>query len=217
MLDLDLGPLFVGRRREIRPRTVEVLTVCTGNVARSPLAAQLLRLRLAPLDVRVASAGTRPLVAEPMAPEAVRLAASLGIPAADSAAHRARWLSEEHVSGSDLVLAMTREHRTHVVELAPARVRAAFTVREFARLARDLPDTDVRATADTAGAEPHLRVRAVLALLAERRGELGPPAEPADDDVIDPYRRSRQTYELAAAQLVPAVGEVARVLRAILS
>jgi protein-tyrosine phosphatase len=39
------------------------------------------------------------------------------------------------------------------------------------------------------------------------------PADAADDDVIDPYRRSWKTYELTASQLVPAVDEVVRVLR----
>ena len=39
------------------------------------------------------------------------------------------------------------------------------------------------------------------------------PPTPEDDDVIDPYGRSWQTYERSAAQLVPALDEVVRVLR----
>jgi protein-tyrosine phosphatase len=43
-----------------------------------------------------------------------------------------------------------------------------------------------------------------------------PPARTQDDDVIDPYRRDRAVYEESASQLIPAVDEVARVLRAAL-
>ena len=38
--------------------TLTILTVCTGNICRSPLAEVLLRQRLEPLGVRVHSAGT---------------------------------------------------------------------------------------------------------------------------------------------------------------
>jgi protein-tyrosine phosphatase len=39
------------------------------------------------------------------------------------------------------------------------------------------------------------------------------PGHAEDDDVIDPYRRSWDTYELAASQLLPATRQVARVAR----
>lgn len=213
MLDLDLSALFdAGGAAGGSPR-IEVLTVCTGNICRSPLAEQVLRARLADLDVAVASAGTHGLVDQPMTPDAARLAAELGVPADDSAAHRARWLNEEHLARVDLVLAMTREHRAHVVGLAPARLRSTFTAREFARLAADLADADIRSAANAAGTDPHARVRAVLALLAARRGELDAPVDAADDDVIDPYRRSWAVYQQSASEMTPGLDAVARVLR----
>ena len=47
-----------------------ILTVCTGNVCRSPIAEKLLRLELRDLPgVRVHSAGTNALVNAPMTPE----------------------------------------------------------------------------------------------------------------------------------------------------
>ena len=38
-------------------------------------------------------------------------------------------------------------------------------------------------------------------------------ADTTEDDVVDPYRRSWETYQRSAAQLVPAIDEVARVVR----
>lgn len=190
----------------------EILTVCTGNICRSPLAELLLRAGLQPRSVVVSSAGTRGLSAAPMTPEAIELAVGLGIDPADAAMHRSRYLMERHLTDPDLILAMTRAHRRDVVELAPARTRATFTIREFARLSAGIPDDEVRAAASGAGADASARVRAVAALVASRRGLVLGPDDPSDDDVIDPYGRSRETYELSAAQLTPAVAEVVRTL-----
>lgn len=217
MLDLDLSGMFAPRDDAHGSPTIEILTVCTGNICRSPLAEQVLRARLTGVDAAVSSAGTKGLVDAPMTSEAARLAASLGVPADDSAAHRARWLSEAHLSGPDLVLTMTREHRRDVVELAPARVRSTFTVREFERLATGVADAAFRAAADDAGVDPHARVRAALDVLNARRGSIPVPADAAEDDVIDPFRRSWETYQRSTAQLLPGLGEVVRVLRATLA
>ena len=108
---------------------------------------------------------------------------------------------------------MAREHRREIVGLAPAQVRSTFTVREFARLSRHLSDAEAQETADAAGTAPEARLRALLAQLAALRSEVDPPADPTEDDVVDPYRRSRETYELMATQLMPALGEAVRILR----
>jgi protein-tyrosine phosphatase len=49
--------------------------------------------------------------------------------------------------------------------------------------------------------------------VASHRGLALPPDNPDDDDVIDPYRRSWNTYLLSASQLEPAVDEIVRTLR----
>jgi protein-tyrosine phosphatase len=189
----------------------EVLTVCTGNICRSPLAEQL--LRLAPEEARASSAGTRGLRSAPMTPEALALADQLGVPTSDSTAHRSRFLTEGMLVAPDLIVTMTREHRRMVAELAPSRLRSTFTAREFARLAVEVTDEQIRDAADKALTQtPGARVRAAAALVASRRGMALPPEKPEDDDVIDPYGRSWQTYELSAAQLTPALDEVVRVL-----
>jgi protein-tyrosine phosphatase len=217
MLDLDLSGLFSADRGSSGSPTVQILTVCTGNICRSPLAEQVLRARLGDLDVQVSSAGTHALIGDPMPADALRLAASLGVADDDAAAHRGRWLTEKLLVTPDLVLAMSREHRTHVVELAPARIRSAFTAREFERLATGLADADVRRAADDAGTDPHARVRAAVQRVASRRGVVEPPVDPTADDVVDPYRRSWDTYQLSATQLLPGLEQVARVIRAALA
>ena len=191
----------------------EILTVCTGNICRSPLAALLLSTRLADLDAKVNSAGTRGLSSARMTPEAQTLALALGVDPKDAASHRSRYLIELHLLTPDLILTMTREHRRAVLELAPSRLRSTFTVREFARLAAPLSGDELRDAADEAGADAAARVRAAAALVASLRGVALPPTEPVEDDVIDPYRRPWSTYQESAAQLVPALGEVMRVVR----
>ena len=194
---------------------MEIMTVCTGNICRSPLAELLLATRLADLGAEVHSAGVRGLSAAPMTPEAIDLAIEYGVTEADADAHRSRFLTEAMLVSPDLILAMTREHRREIAELAPARLRSTFTVREFARLAASLSDDDVADAVADAGpdATPGDRVRAAAAAVAGRRGLLAPPADPADDDVIDPYRRDWSVYRTSADQLVPALAEVERVIR----
>lgn len=191
----------------------EILTVCTGNICRSPLAAVLLKTRLAPLDVVVGSAGTRGMTDSPMTPETVELAHALGVSPDETALHRARFLGENHLSSPDVIFAMTRDHRREVVELAPSRMRSTFTIREFARLADSLTDHQLQSAAEAGGSHPSSRVRAVAAAVASQRGLVLPPPDPADDDVIDPYGRSWNTYQLSASQLDPAINSTVRALK----
>ncbi len=187
----------------------EILTVCTGNICRSPLAEQLLRTRLAEFSPIVVSAGTFGLDSAPMTPESVQLAVSLGVAAEDAVAHRSRFLTEQMLVSPALILTATRDHRRAVVERAPARMRSTFTIREFARLANTLGADELR----DGGADAAMRVRAMGLAVASRRGLLPPPADPAEDDVIDPYGRSWRTYQRSAAQLEPAVDAVVRAIR----
>ncbi|GAB3600223.1 arsenate reductase/protein-tyrosine-phosphatase family protein [Microbacterium tumbae] len=194
---------------------LRILTICTGNVCRSPMAEVLLRARLEGLGVDVHSAGSRALVGREMPEPAQRLAIAHGASAEDAAAHRARLLTESVAADADLILAMSREHRTAAVERAPQLLRRTFTAREFARLSASLTDEDVRTAAEAAGTDPRARLSAVLALVTLQRGRVA-PVPPQEEDVLDPYRRDSSVYEASAAQLVPAVGEFSRVLRAAL-
>ena len=188
-----------------------ILTVCTGNICRSPLAEVLLRARLEALGVRLHSAGTHALIGAGMPEEARAVALARDARPADIAAHRGRRLREPMVLESDLVLTMTQEQRGFAVQLVPSRLHRIFPVREFARAASGLPDEEIRRLAATGGSDPRARLGAVIMAIAGRRGSISD-----DDDVLDPYRQGAAAYEASAAQLDPALAEVERVVRAAL-
>lgn len=193
----------------------EILTVCTGNICRSPLAEQLLRARLSEHGVMVSSAGTRGLRSAPMTPEAERLALTFGVAPEDAASHRSRFLTPQMLETPALILTMTRQHRSEVVQLAPKRLRSTLTIREFARLSASMTTEQLRDSAS--GTTASERVRAMAVAVATRRGLALPPDDPTDDDVIDPYGRPYQVYERSAAELQPAVEAVVRAVNAVLS
>lgn len=211
------APAVLGdpHRDEAEPMStpsLTILTVCTGNICRSPLAEVLLRRALEPRGVRVHSAGTHALVGHGMPEPALELAAQHGADPAVAGAHQARYLVEPLLADADLVLTMAREHRSHVVKMMPSMLRRTFTVREFARLASTLDTEAARAAAAEQGGTAAERFGAVLRAVNDQRGLT--PASPDDDDVIDPYRRSRDTYALSGSQLTPALTEVERMVRA---
>ncbi|MGW9586191.1 arsenate reductase/protein-tyrosine-phosphatase family protein [Microbacterium sp. NPDC055455] len=186
--------------------TFRILTVCTGNVCRSPLAEQLLRARLNPSIVTVKSAGVSALVGVGMPDPALEWANRLGV--TDAAAHVAQQVTVELIRGADLVLAMSREHRRALVELTPAATRKTFTIRELAHIAAGISDDELRA--EVAGSTDAVEaLRAAVDLASALRGVVEPVASPDDLDVIDPYRQSAAVYEQSATQLAPAADAVA--------
>ncbi|GAB3690284.1 low molecular weight phosphatase family protein [Corynebacterium nasicanis] len=188
-----------------------ILTICTGNICRSPLAKYLLAAQLRDIpEIEVDSAGTHPLTGAPMFDVSRAVAESFGVE--DTSDHRARAATEQLLAGTDLVLAMSREHRRHVVELHPPVTRRVFTIREFARLAAALPEDILEEELRAAAASPVERLRAAVRAVALSRSMHALPADPEEDDVVDPYRRELSVHETSAADIEAAVDAVVALL-----
>ena len=185
-----------------------VLTVCTGNICRSPFMERALQAELdrswGPGVVEVSSAGTGAMVGEPMNAPALRVLEAAGY-AADGFVARA--LTPATVASSDLVLTATRRHRGLVAQMHPKALRYAFTLREFADLISDVPRDAYEA--DDAGQQ----VRALVQAAASRRG-MRPPLSDEDADIVDPYRREALVFDTMSAQVMSALPQVAAALGA---
>ncbi|MFC8799089.1 low molecular weight phosphatase family protein [Promicromonospora sp. NPDC057138] len=179
-----------------------VLTVCTGNICRSPAVETLLR-HVLDASVTVGSAGTNALVGHPIAEPMARLLAANGFPPADFAA---RQLTPELISGADLVLTLTPAHRAWVVDRVPAAVRRTLTVMELGRLSSTLVPGAVVGQDDAA------RLAALVsAALLERPRHAG---RHHDDGVVDPYGRSAAAYRRSYDQILEALTPIMNALRA---
>lgn len=100
---------------EPAPAQVRILTVCTGNICRSPVAERLLQAGLdqaVPGGFVVTSAGTRALVGEPIQPPSADIVRTFG---GNAEGFAARQLTSKILRGVDLVLTMTSGHRGEVL------------------------------------------------------------------------------------------------------
>lgn len=180
-----------------------ILFVCTGNICRSPLAELLLWESINTPAITTTSAGTQALVGHPMPALQQELATKLGVQAPEK--HRAQQLTLQHVEIADLVLTMERQHRSEVVQLAPRALRRTFTLQELARIAEVVPDEDLLFDNDENLVD---RLKKLIEAAAMNRGIAVPFERPEDDDVVDPYKRSRQTYLQARDQVAAALGKI---------
>jgi protein-tyrosine-phosphatase len=118
-----------------------ILFVCTGNLCRSPMAAGLLRQRLAQegLDDRyeVASAGVWAMDDRPASENAVAVMAERGI---DIGQHVAHTITAQDVSAAALILVMSREHEEMIRNTWPQYEWKVHRLSEMAGKRRNIPD-----------------------------------------------------------------------------
>jgi protein-tyrosine phosphatase len=169
-----------------------ILVVCAGNVARSPIAAALLRARLGTTDVSVRSAGLEAVDGQPVAPEMVRL-----LPpelAERATARTSRRLDKDMIESADLILTASRRHRAAVASSVPLALKRVFTLGEFAALSTALAmDLDANGTPRPA------TVAEFVALISTVRGRR--PIKDDQFDVPDPMGRRSTEFRRAFALL----------------
>ena len=168
---------------------LRVLTVCVGNICRSPMMELLLRQRLP--DADVSSAGIRGLVGHPMEVSAAAELTRLG---GNAEGFTARRFAPELARDVDLILTATVDLRGQVLEEAPTGLRRTFTLLEFAALARQAPE--------------EISPLEVVAWAAAHR----PLAAANELDVVDPIGRDASVHMSAADLIDEATATIAAVL-----
>ncbi len=176
-------------------RPERVLVMCTANQCRSPLAAGLLRRRVAErgLAVEVLSAGLLES-GQPATAPTVEAAVAAGI---DLRGHLSRTVSTELLEGADLVVGMERMHVREAVVLRPEVWRYAFTLRELVRRAELIEPRPE--------GEP---LRVFCGILGAGRDRSSLMGASTDDDVRDPTTDPGVDHDMTVAALDDLVGRM---------
>ena len=189
-----------------RPRRrlekVRILTVCTGNICRSPYAALLLREGLQwarPGAFEVTSAGTHALVGRPMDEASAALLAAKGLADDD---FRARLLTHQ-LPRPGRRARHGIEHKDVVIDETPAAHRRTLTIRELAHVLEDVGTRhDWPALLADAGADDVVsRWRALPGIVAAHRRRIG--ARTATSST--PTSAGEQAFDRMGLEVDPAV------------
>lgn len=115
----------------------KILTVCTGNICRSPVAEYLLRheLQRAGRPAEVRSAGIGALIDHAADDSAL---AAMDAKSVAMQAHRAQQIQRDHTRWADLILVMEKHHLDYVLGLDPTARGKTFLLGHWSKL--EIPD-----------------------------------------------------------------------------
>lgn len=172
--------------------------ICTGNQARSPIAAAWTARALAALPVDVGSAGTLPRPPSPVLLEAGAIATQLGL---DVALHRSSHVAAHDLSSADLVIGFELHHVAAAVVDGGASASKTFLLKELVRL--------MRSVAPPPHADPPARARAAIELADGLRRETG---QVLGEEIRDPAGRRIKTFREIVFEVVRTCDEMTALL-----
>jgi len=114
--------------------TYRLLTVCTGNICRSPVAEAALR-EFYPKG-QVSSAGLHALVGRDIDPDSASAAGHFGI---SLQTHRARQFTQDLARDVDMILVMESSHRNEIMSRWPHLLGKTFLLGHFEE-GKEIPD-----------------------------------------------------------------------------
>ena len=171
-----------------------MITICTGNICRSPAAEIALQGYLGDA-VTTSSAGTHALVGHGVPDQMQREMASDGLV---GNAHAARQFTAALAKEAHLIVAMSASHRRWVVSEAPAALKKTFLLMEIAAAART--------GAPLPGDSTYERAANIGQAVIDYRPQL---AALTIDDVPDPYGGSDEDYAESFTMIRDAVRDIA--------
>jgi protein-tyrosine-phosphatase len=167
---------------------IHVVTLCTGNAARSVMAGAILREHVPGLEVT--TSGTHVIEGMPMSWRTRDAIEALGVPVPN---HRSRQATVHELDHADLVIALACEHVAWMRRFHPAAAPRTATLK---RLARDLDRSN----------EP-------LAPRVERLGLATVSLEPVWEDVLDPAGGDVDVFHACAKEIADLLHELIPRLR----
>jgi protein-tyrosine phosphatase len=111
-----------------------IMTVCTGNICRSPLAEAELRRKL-PDGFTVCSSGLSAVTGAPAQENVHKLASQRGL---DLSGHKGTQITDRMVRDNDLILVMTNLHKIELEQRFPAAEGRVFLLGQWG--AGEIPD-----------------------------------------------------------------------------
>ncbi|KAB7790456.1 arsenate reductase/protein-tyrosine-phosphatase family protein [Bifidobacterium leontopitheci] len=177
---------------------MHIVTVCAGNICRSPMAEYLIRHEAGQrhlTDITVSSAGTLRLPERTIDQTCNGLLERHGI---DASGFHSTICSRDIIGNADLVLCFTHGLMADILQDNPTAIQRTFLITDFANMC----DADV-AQGGPEGRTASERLASVIADAPLLR-----PTLPEADEIADPYHQEQSAYVDAYLAIAQAVERI---------